>query len=458
MAHSSERIVEAILRSGPGSSEKNLKALLRAVSGLEGRVETTNCDLKRVFDGSNQAWVNLAKDIVAMSNSGGGVIVFGVDDNGHRVGLKQSLLNLMDPAQINGQIEPKAPGARLGTSYYEITYYRLRYGFLCIHSQEDLIVFEKEWGYNKPNGQHQTVIREGVLYARGVGETRPARQADISLMARRLIETGSKALLAKIEIVATLPLGTGIVALDSGSEGRGIRLIDSGYGQPVKVVSESDDAIPIAEVLNADLPFTSKQAEIVNQIRIWRAGHPAHRVHRNTLNQWYLARKDLEISDDMAEFCFMSAGYGHGYSIYWASVMSDDRLDAVLQREINIVKYPMRQVLPYVVGALRFSRREALLALKLDSFEGAAGTAKKVIRIRSFQEFRHSGRIGADSFQLLGNRYKMSYLFDNQEAAQQLYEEALAAEIGGELEQRWPIHQLDILLHARDDRSTSSGS
>ena len=459
MANRPERevVVEAILRSGPGSNHANLKALLRAVSGAEGRVETTNCDLKTAFDGSNQAWVSLAKDIVAMSNSGGGVIVFGVDDNGHRVGLKQSLLDSMDPARINGQIEPKAPGARVNASYYEFTFYRLRYGFLCIHSQDDLIVFEKEWGYNKPNGQHQTVIREGVLYARGVGETRPARQADISVMVRRLIETGSKALLSKIEMVATLPLDSGIVALDPDSEGRGIRLVDSGYGQPVKIVAENEDAIPIAEVIDAELPFSSKQAEIVNQIRTWKAGNPAHRVQRNTLNQWYLARNELEISDDIAEFCFMSAGYDHGYAIYWASVMSEDRLDAVLQREINIVKYPMRQVLPYVVGALRFSRRKDLLASRLDSFQGATSSATKVLRITSFEEFRCSVRIRAGYFQLLGKRYETSALLDNQEAAQQLYEEALVAEIAEQLEQRWPLHQLDILLHARDDRGASSG-
>ncbi len=336
-----------------------------------------------------------------MSNSGGGVIIFGVDDNGQRVGLKQTLLDLMDPAKINGQIEPKAPGARVNTSYYEFTFYRLRYGFLCIHSQDDLIIFEKEWGYNKPNGRHQTVIREGVLYARGVGETRPARQADISLMVRRLIETGSKALLSKIEMVATLPLDSGIIALDPESEGRGIRLVASGHGQPVKIVPESESAIPVVEVNDADLPFSSKQAEIINQVRIWKAGHPEHRVQRSTLNQWYLARGELQISDDMAEFCFVSAGYGHGYPIYWASVMSGERLDSVLQREVTIVKYSMRQVLPYVVGALRFSQRKDLLASRLDSFRGAIRSARKVLRIATFEEFRCSARIKAGYFQLL---------------------------------------------------------
>ena len=300
MAHSptTEENVEAILCDGPGVREKNLKSLLRAVSGLTGRVETANCDLKTAFKDSNRGWVNLAKDIVAMSNSGGGAIVFGVDDNGRRVGLKQSLLSLMDPARINGQIESKAPGARVSTSYYEITFYRLRYGFLCVHPQEDLIVFEKEWGYKKPNGSDQIVIRRGVLYARGVGESRPARQADITLMVKRLIETGSKALLAKIEKIATLPLDSGIVALEPGSESRGIHLVDSEPGLPVKVTSEGEDAIPITEVLSADLPFPSKQAELVNQVRIWRAGHPENLAHRHTLNSWYLVRKELELSDE----------------------------------------------------------------------------------------------------------------------------------------------------------------
>ena len=150
-SHVGER-VQVILRDGPGQGERNLKSLLRAVSGVAGRAETTNCDLKTSFDGSNRAWVNVAKDIVAMSNSGGGIIIFGVDDDGRRVGLKEPLLNLMDPARINGKIEPRAPGARVNSSYFETTYYRLRYGFLCIHPQDDIIVFEREWGYHKPTG------------------------------------------------------------------------------------------------------------------------------------------------------------------------------------------------------------------------------------------------------------------------------------------------------------------
>ena len=420
----SEEAARAILRDGPGADDRNLKSLLRAVSGHSGRTETTNCDLKTAFDGSNRAWANLAKDIVAMSNSGGGVMVFGIDDDGRRVGLTQSLLRLMDPARINGQIEPKAPGARIKTSYFEITFYRLRYGFLCIHPQENLIVFEKEWTYQRHNGHHQRVIREGVLYARGVGETRPARQADIAHMVRRLIETGSKSLLARIETVATLPLATEIVAFYPGSDGRGVHLVDSENGLPVRVISESEDAVPITEVLTADLPFSSKQAEFVNQVRTWQSDHPEHRVQRQTLNGWYLARDELEISDGMAEFGFVSAGYGHGYAIYWASLMSNEHLDTVLQREIDLAVYPMRQVLPFVVGALRYSRRGTLLGSRLREFRGSAGSAEKVIQSTSFEEFRRSGRTRTDNFRLLGNTYRMSDLVDDQQTALQLYEEA----------------------------------
>ena len=448
--------VEVILRDGPGTNERNLKSLLRAVSGTAGRAETTSCDLKTSFDGSNRSWVNIAKDIVAMSNSGGGIIVFGVDDDGRRVGLEEPLLSLMDPARINGKIEPRAPGARVDSSYFETTYYRLRYGFLCIHPQDDLIVFEREWGYHKPNGQYRTVIREGVLYARGVGETRPARQADVTYILRRLIETASKALLARIEQIATVPLDSEIVAVAAGSGGRGIRLVDTTHGLPVRVVSEGEEAVAITDVLTTDLPYSSKQAEFMSQVRTWRAGHPEHRVQRQLLDSWYLARGELEISDDMAEFGFLSAGYGHGYAIYWASLMTDERLDTVLEREIALATYPIRQTLPFVVGALRFSRREALLGPRLRSFQGAAGSVVKVLQCTSFRKFRCSGRMGADTFHLLGNTYRMSDLVNDQPAAVQLYEGALAADLGAT--QRTPVHQLDILIHARDDSTNRLSS
>lgn len=46
--------------------------------------ESASADFKSSFDPqSKQDWCELIKDIVAMSNSGGGLIIVGVDDDGN---------------------------------------------------------------------------------------------------------------------------------------------------------------------------------------------------------------------------------------------------------------------------------------------------------------------------------------------------------------------------------------
>jgi predicted HTH transcriptional regulator len=80
------------------------KAVLAKIN--ESEKESAKLDFKSAFDPfAAQDWCELIKDIVAMANSGGGLIVFGVNDDGSltTVDLKQILA--LDPATIVDKIE-----------------------------------------------------------------------------------------------------------------------------------------------------------------------------------------------------------------------------------------------------------------------------------------------------------------------------------------------------------------
>jgi hypothetical protein len=437
--------VRAVLEQGNGPDNRNLKNLLRMAAAPNH--ETALCDLKAEFD-PQHSWPDLAKDIVAMSNSGGGILILGVYDDGKRVGLQRSLTREFDAARINGRIESRAPGARLQTTYTEIIYYRLRYGFLTVRSNDQLVVFEKEWRRTGSTDKKQ-VVRPGVLYVRGVAETRPAKQVDLSLIVQRLIQTGSQQLLARIERTAAIPLSAELIVANPETPERGLRLVDAGHGQPVRIVDEAHDAVPIYELISPEAPFTSTQHDFASAVRGWRA-HPSERASRLTLIDWYLKRDEIEVNDDMAEFALLSAGDDRGYGMYWASLLSSKRLETFLERELEEMRYPMRHMLPHLVGSFRWPKRKDLLEPRLWGLQSAAGPAERIIDERSFDRFRRRGRVSFDSFQFDGVRYSINELATNQANATAVFEKLLTAEHAGEAGNRPATHQLDILLHSRE--------
>lgn len=67
--------------------------------------ESKTLDFKATIDlESTRDWGEVVKDMVAMANSGGGVIVVGVDDRGLLSGADVSALAQLDPAKITDKV------------------------------------------------------------------------------------------------------------------------------------------------------------------------------------------------------------------------------------------------------------------------------------------------------------------------------------------------------------------
>ena len=67
--------------------------------------ESTAIDFKGQFNPTAKGeWCELIKDIVAIANSGGGSILFGLDDNGQPTGLDCTEILRCDPADITNKI------------------------------------------------------------------------------------------------------------------------------------------------------------------------------------------------------------------------------------------------------------------------------------------------------------------------------------------------------------------
>src|SRR5208283_1331085 len=72
---------------------------------LSAKRESKYVEFKQSFDpNSPREWCEIVKDIVAIANSGGGVIVFGLDSHGVPTGTDLSALARIDPADVGNKI------------------------------------------------------------------------------------------------------------------------------------------------------------------------------------------------------------------------------------------------------------------------------------------------------------------------------------------------------------------
>jgi len=81
---------------------------------LHTKRETRNIEFKEAFDpNSSQDWCELIKDIVAIANSGGGIILFGVDSVGKVSGTSVQPIARLDPADVSNKISKYTGSAEL---------------------------------------------------------------------------------------------------------------------------------------------------------------------------------------------------------------------------------------------------------------------------------------------------------------------------------------------------------
>ena len=79
------------------ASKRFQKALTR-------KRESKNVEFKGSFQGSTGEWCEIVKDIVAISNTGGGIIVFGLKNNGTPSGEDTQVVAQIDPATITDKV------------------------------------------------------------------------------------------------------------------------------------------------------------------------------------------------------------------------------------------------------------------------------------------------------------------------------------------------------------------
>jgi hypothetical protein len=222
-------------------------------TALTANSETAGFDFKEAFDpSSKQDWAEIVKDIVAMTNSGGGIIIFGLDDNGRPTG---NAVPHIDPADITNQIH-KYTHHQFQTFRLE-TCQKAGHNLLALIIERSLIplVFVSPGSYDAGGGKQKTAFAKGTVYFRHGAKSEPGDTDDLRAAFERYLAVTREEWLANIRQVVEAPAGSTFITVPPGGEpaSSAVRLTD-------------DPNAPVVASMNPDESHPHRQKEVMRKV------------------------------------------------------------------------------------------------------------------------------------------------------------------------------------------------
>jgi hypothetical protein len=176
--------------------------------------ESKRIEFKRGFEASAPgSWCELIKDIVALANSGGGIVVFGLDSTGAPAGESIGDIANLDPADVSNKL-----AKYIGTPNFEIEGFRLKkrgqelYAF-AISGTSIPHVFEQPGTYDIGGGKQKSAFGLGTLYSRHGAKSEPGTTDDLRASMDRALSGIRKSWIKGVRQVVQAPQGAEIVTI-----------------------------------------------------------------------------------------------------------------------------------------------------------------------------------------------------------------------------------------------------
>jgi len=206
--------------------------------------ESKAIDFKEAFDvNSSQDWCEIIKDIVAMANSGGGVIFFCIKNDGTPSEFDVTRVLNTDPAAWTDKIAKYTGEQFSDFEIREVDKNGHKVAALAIFSVSIPMVFIKPGTYDIGGGKQQTAFGKGTIYFRHGAKSEPGNSDDIRKVIERELERIRKSWLGNIRKVVKAPVGYNVQVLppeviaSSLPTATPIRIVDSPTAPPYRMVT-----------------------------------------------------------------------------------------------------------------------------------------------------------------------------------------------------------------------------
>lgn len=180
----------------------------------EARRESKVVEFKESFDPNSAGdWCEIIKDIVAIANSGGGILVFGCKSDATAVGFDASIVLKIDPAVITDKIQKYTNTSFSDFELEEVSKGRRRFAAIIVGNAQIPLVFEKPGQYAISPKQQKTAFGQGTIYFRHGAKSESCNSQDIVQVIERNLGRIRKDWLGNIKKVVAAPTDSKIEIL-----------------------------------------------------------------------------------------------------------------------------------------------------------------------------------------------------------------------------------------------------
>jgi len=181
---------------------------------LSAKRESKRIEFKETFDPNSPAeWCEIIKDIVAIANSGGGIIVFGLNSLGLPTGASLAELTQIDPADFGNKLSKYTGTVQPEFEIRELEKLGRKLQAFVVHAVSVPIVFQRPGTYDIGAGKQKTAFGLGTVYFRHGAKTEPGNSEDIRAVMERQLESIRKSWIKGVRKVVQAPEGSQIITV-----------------------------------------------------------------------------------------------------------------------------------------------------------------------------------------------------------------------------------------------------
>lgn len=221
-------------------------------------------EFRAEFDiGSRRDWCELLRDLAAMANSGGGVVLIGIDAHGRPAKSDVSTILGMDPVMVADKMHHYTDSPFADFRILEALKDGVKLAAIEVGAAFPPVVFTKNGSYTDDELFEKTAFLAGTVYFRRGGKSVTGSSAELRKALESRLESVRKGWLADVQKVVKAPAGSKIAVLPPT-----IQHADSPDALPIQIID--DPNAPTYRVVDIDRthPFRAKEAimEIVKRL------------------------------------------------------------------------------------------------------------------------------------------------------------------------------------------------
>ena len=327
---------------------------------LKANRESKRIEFKSGFNPDSPGeWCEIIKDIVAIANSGGGIIVFGLNSRGKPTGVCVNGILDSDPADITNKISKYTGTADLEFDVRELNKDAHRLCGILIQATSTPLLFEKPGTYACGAGQQKTAFGMGTIYFRHGAKSEPGVCNDIRLAIQRQIDLVRKSWMKGFRKVAEAPPGSQFIVKPNlgfnSNISSTVRAVNDPKATPVLLTRDPAKAKGIFVHEEVSEGIFDEVNNVVDANRILAKGQPKFLLGTPVYYRIYAERHHVSQDDERIAHLFHSAAIElNAPHLFWTLALSEASIAA------TAVQFYLRPRSPYAYLGIRLG---ALLGL-----------------------------------------------------------------------------------------------